>query len=138
MWIRFDVDEHGCGQGSLALMLPLFSGDTSSPQCRENGDRVPKCEWNERGSKEDQSNALDTVQREEGVEKTEEKNGRCQNTSLSQSGVPSAHRTARGSFSSERSTATRVRLAFNCEQETAVTHRNFLFPYFSYKVTPRE
>ena len=31
MWIRFDVDEHGCGQGSLALMLPLFSGDTSSP-----------------------------------------------------------------------------------------------------------
>ena len=106
--------------------------------CRGNGDRVPKCEWNERGSKEDQSNALDTVQREEGVEKTEEKNGRCQNTSLSQSGVPSAHRTARGSFSSERSTATRVRLALNCEQETAVTHRNFLFPYFSYKVTPTE
>ena len=35
MWIRFDVDEHGCGQGSLALMLPLFSGDTSSPQDSE-------------------------------------------------------------------------------------------------------
>ena len=31
MWIQFDVDEHGCGQGSLALMLSLFSGDTSSP-----------------------------------------------------------------------------------------------------------
>ena len=35
MWIQFDVEEHGCGQGSLALMLSLFSGDTSSPQDSE-------------------------------------------------------------------------------------------------------
>ena len=35
MWIQFDVDLHGCGQGSLALMLSLFSGDASSPQDSE-------------------------------------------------------------------------------------------------------
>ena len=35
MWIKFDVDVHGCAQGSLTLMLPPFSRDTSSPQDSE-------------------------------------------------------------------------------------------------------